>query len=63
MKSPNVKRIGIKGNHFVLINSMALEGDGCFLCRPTEIALNKIAGKIFVLKQLNVLWKLMHIRE
>ncbi|XP_015604777.1 metallophosphoesterase 1 isoform X2 [Cephus cinctus] len=43
MKSPNLRRISIRGNHFVLLNSMALEGDGCFLCRPTEVALNKIA--------------------
>ncbi|XP_034942432.1 metallophosphoesterase 1 isoform X2 [Chelonus insularis] len=43
MKAPNVRRVSIRGNHFVLINSMALEGDGCFLCRPTEIALNKIS--------------------
>ncbi|XP_076243466.1 per1-like protein PGAP5 [Calliopsis andreniformis] len=43
LKAPSVKRVSIRGNHFVLINSMALEGDGCFLCRPTEIALNKIA--------------------
>ncbi|XP_076223128.1 per1-like protein PGAP5 [Nomia melanderi] len=43
LKSPSVKRVTIRGNHFVLINSMALEGDGCFLCRSTEIALNKIA--------------------
>ncbi|XP_029037616.1 metallophosphoesterase 1 isoform X1 [Osmia bicornis bicornis] len=46
LKSPSVKRISIRGNHFVLINSMALEGDGCFLCRPTEIALNKIAAHL-----------------
>jgi len=25
---------------------MALEGDGCFLCRPTEIAVNKIASEL-----------------
>ncbi|XP_076648617.1 per1-like protein PGAP5 [Halictus rubicundus] len=43
LKAPSVKRVSIRGNHFVLINSMALEGDGCFLCRSTEIALNKIA--------------------
>ncbi|XP_051156339.1 metallophosphoesterase 1 isoform X2 [Leptopilina boulardi] len=43
MKAPSVRRISIRGNHFVLINSMALEGDGCFLCRPTEIAINKIS--------------------
>ncbi|KAG5320845.1 MPPE1 Metallophosphoesterase, partial [Pseudoatta argentina] len=43
MKSPNVRRLSLRDSHFVLINSMALEGDGCFLCRPTEIAVNKIA--------------------
>ncbi|KYN37538.1 Metallophosphoesterase 1 [Trachymyrmex septentrionalis] len=43
MKSPNVRRLSLRDNHFVLINSMALEGDGCFLCRPTEVAVNKIA--------------------
>ncbi|XP_076632755.1 per1-like protein PGAP5 isoform X1 [Colletes latitarsis] len=46
LKSPSVRRVSIRGNHFVLINSMALEGDGCFLCRPTEIALNKIAAHL-----------------
>ncbi|KAK0179388.1 hypothetical protein PV327_005145 [Microctonus hyperodae] len=43
MKAPNVRRISIRGNHFVLTNSMALEGDGCFICRPVEDALNEIA--------------------
>jgi hypothetical protein len=46
LKSPNVRRISIRDNHFVLINSMGLEGDGCFLCRPTEIAVNKIASEL-----------------
>lgn len=45
MKAQNVKRLSIRGNHFVLVNSMALEGDGCFLCKPTEIAINKISSK------------------
>ncbi|OXU26431.1 hypothetical protein TSAR_004113 [Trichomalopsis sarcophagae] len=43
MNAPSVRRISIRGNHFVLVNSMALEGDGCFLCRPTEVAVNKIS--------------------
>ncbi|KAL7298696.1 metallophosphoesterase 1 [Trichogramma pretiosum] len=43
MNSPSVKRVSIRGNHFIMINSMALEGDGCFLCRPTEVAVNKIS--------------------
>ncbi|KAK0172489.1 hypothetical protein PV328_005800 [Microctonus aethiopoides] len=44
MKTPNVRRISVRGNHFVLTNSMALEGDGCFICRPVEDALNEIAN-------------------
>lgn len=47
MKTPNVRRVSIRGNHFVLTNSMALEGDGCFICRPVEDALNEIASKLF----------------
>ncbi|XP_043665973.1 metallophosphoesterase 1 [Vespula pensylvanica] len=43
MKAPSVQRISTNGNHFILINSMALEGDGCFLCKSTEIAINKVA--------------------
>ena len=45
MNAPSVRRVSIRGNHFVLVNSMALEGDGCFLCRPTEVAMNKISSK------------------
>ncbi|XP_011496629.1 PREDICTED: metallophosphoesterase 1 [Ceratosolen solmsi marchali] len=43
MNAPSVKRVSIRSNHFILINSMALEGDGCFLCKSTEIAINKIS--------------------
>ncbi|XP_057331064.1 metallophosphoesterase 1 [Microplitis mediator] len=46
MKSPNVRRVSIRGNHFVLINSMAFEGDGCFLCRPAEVATYKISKQL-----------------
>ncbi|XP_015173959.1 PREDICTED: metallophosphoesterase 1 [Polistes dominula] len=46
MKAPSVRRISSNGNHFILINSMALEGDGCFLCKSTEIAINKIAEQL-----------------
>ncbi|KAG8258506.1 Metallophosphoesterase 1 [Homalodisca vitripennis] len=35
--APSVRLLSIAGNHFVLINSMAMEGDGCFLCRPAEL--------------------------
>lgn len=47
MKAPSVRRISIRGNHFILINSMALEGDNCFLCRSTEITVKKIASKFY----------------
>ncbi|XP_014204125.1 metallophosphoesterase 1 [Copidosoma floridanum] len=46
MNTSSVKRVSIRGNHFVLLNSMALEGDGCFLCRPTEVAINKISKSL-----------------
>lgn len=47
MDAPSVKRVTVRDNHFMLINSMALEGDGCFLCRPTELALRKMKSKKF----------------
>lgn len=47
MDAPSVRRVTIRNNHFILLNSMALEGDGCFLCRPTELALNKMKSKFF----------------
>ncbi|KAG5889919.1 hypothetical protein JTB14_010070 [Gonioctena quinquepunctata] len=40
--SPGVQLVTVRGNHFVLVNSMALEGDGCFLCKPAEQQLAKI---------------------
>ncbi|XP_070172696.1 per1-like protein PGAP5 [Polyergus mexicanus] len=53
LKSPSVRRLSIRDNHFVLINSMALEGDGCFLCRPTEIAVNKIAKDLICARKMS----------
>lgn len=38
----SVQLISLRGNHFVLVNSMALEGDGCDLCRSAEQELVKI---------------------
>ncbi|XP_066143388.1 metallophosphoesterase 1 [Euwallacea fornicatus] len=40
--APSVQLVSVRGNHFVLVNSMALEGDGCFLCKPAEEELAKI---------------------
>ncbi|XP_026469752.1 metallophosphoesterase 1-like, partial [Ctenocephalides felis] len=36
LNAPPVRIITLKNVHFVLINSMAMEGDGCFLCRQAE---------------------------
>ena len=43
--STAVQLITIKGNHFVLLNSMAMEQDGCFLCKKAESMLKRIASK------------------
>lgn len=40
--TPSVQIVSLRGNHFVLVNSMALEGDGCFLCKPAQVQLNHI---------------------
>lgn len=40
--STPVRMVNVRGNHFVLINSMALEGDGCFLCKSAEQQLSKL---------------------
>lgn len=40
-----VQLITIKENHFVLMNSMAMERDGCYLCKKAEILLQHIASK------------------
>lgn len=39
----SVEMINIRGNIFVLVNSMALQGDNCFLCKPAEQKLKEIA--------------------
>ncbi|XP_067002497.1 metallophosphoesterase 1 isoform X2 [Anabrus simplex] len=44
--APPVHIVTIKGNHFVILNSMAMEGDGCFLCRPAELQLQKISRRL-----------------
>ncbi|KAK2584651.1 hypothetical protein KPH14_006998 [Odynerus spinipes] len=53
MKAPSVRRISIRNNHFVLINSVALEGDSCFLCKPTEMAINKIGEHLKCAKEVH----------
>ncbi|CAG9566687.1 unnamed protein product [Danaus chrysippus] len=43
MKSPPVQLVSIRGNHFVLLNSMAMEGDGCTFCSRAVAEIDKIA--------------------
>lgn len=40
-----VELISKRNVHFVAINSMAMEMDGCFLCYTAEISLRKISSK------------------
>ncbi|KAK9879564.1 hypothetical protein WA026_006633 [Henosepilachna vigintioctopunctata] len=44
--STPVQFISLRGNYFVLVNSMALEGDGCTLCRSVELQLSEIESKL-----------------
>lgn len=48
-KTSGVQFITVRGNHFVLINSMALEGDGCFMCKPAELQLINIESELELL--------------
>lgn len=41
--APSVQMVEIQGNIFVLLNSMALEGDGCNLCSEAASKLEKIS--------------------
>ncbi|CAL1528046.1 unnamed protein product [Lymnaea stagnalis] len=49
-KSPSVRMVEIKNNIFVLVNSMAMEGDGCSICVQAESALHDISHKLNLLK-------------
>ncbi|XP_039279955.1 metallophosphoesterase 1-like [Nilaparvata lugens] len=60
---PSVKLISLKGNHFILINSMAMEGDGCFLCRPAEVQINKIIARLQCTKGIGNCSKGMALRQ
>ncbi|XP_026326059.1 metallophosphoesterase 1-like isoform X3 [Hyposmocoma kahamanoa] len=43
LDAPPVKLVSIRANHFVLINSMAMEGDGCRLCTRAMKKIDRIA--------------------
>lgn len=40
-----VELISKRNIHFLLINSMAMEMDGCFLCYTAELKLKNISSK------------------
>lgn len=42
----SIERFSLKGVHFVSVNSMAMEGDDCFLCAKAQDELNKISGQL-----------------
>lgn len=41
----SVKLISRRNVHFISINSMAMEMDGCFLCYTAEVKLREISSK------------------
>ncbi|KAL1491182.1 hypothetical protein ABEB36_011820 [Hypothenemus hampei] len=41
-----VQLLTLKGSHFVLVNSIALEGDGCSFCYSAEVQLAEISKKL-----------------
>ncbi|CAG4998157.1 unnamed protein product [Parnassius apollo] len=43
LNAPPVSLLSLRGNHFVLINSMAMEGDGCSLCSRAVAEIDRIA--------------------
>lgn len=45
-KTKSVKTVVIKGIPFVIINSMAFEGDECFLCRTVATSLKNVGEKL-----------------
>jgi len=44
--SPSVRLIRVKGNMFVLVNSMAFEGDGCNMCLDADARLQQISKSL-----------------
>jgi len=44
--SPSVRLVRVKDNTFVLINSMAFEGDGCSMCLDAELQLQQISDSL-----------------
>lgn len=49
-----VERVSVKGVQFVLVNSMAMQGDNCSLCTQAAQKLDKISEELECLKQREV---------
>ena len=48
--SPSVRMVSKKGIIFVLLNSMAMEGDGCGICSKAEKDLHNISKYLTTLQ-------------
>lgn len=48
-----VDRFAMKGVHFVTVNSMAMEGDQCFLCKQAEQDLSQVVKELSCLQKGN----------
>jgi len=44
--SPSVRLVRVKDNTFVLMNSMAFEGDGCNMCLDAEVRMQQISRSL-----------------
>ena len=44
--APSVKLVEMRGVIFVLVNSMAMEGDGCNICKNAEEELQALRWKL-----------------
>lgn len=53
--SSSVELISKRNVHFVSINSMAMEMDGCFLCYTAKLKLKQISSRLFSIKSKNIL--------
>lgn len=46
LNASTVQFLTIKDSHFVLLNSMAMEGDTCSLCLEARSEISKISGMV-----------------
>lgn len=55
--------LSIRGNHFVFINSMSLEGDGCDLCTEAEEKLRTLGKQLDCAKGVGTCHNIKRIGE